>query len=259
MSVHVFSIAGGFRRAFSGVRSILAPVVLVLAGALPAQAADTLTIAAGAGYKRPVSELAAAFERHAGVKVEPFFGNMGQVLAQAVQSERVAIVIGDQAFLENAKQLGFGRYLGAGRGRLVVAWPNGKALTQPADIAEADVARIALPDARHAVYGKAASEYLARSGLADRVKDRLLTVSTVPQVTAYLVSGEIDAGFINLTDALGVRERIGGFIEIDPEQYGEIRIVGGVVEGREGLPGVHALGDFLETPEAKAILARHGL
>lgn len=84
-------------------------------------------------------------------------------------------------------------------------------------------------------------------------------VANVPQVSAYLVSGEVDAGFINLTDALGVRERIGGFLEIDPALYDEVRIVAGVVEGRESLPGVEALAAYLASPEAQAILTRHGL
>jgi len=73
----------------------LAIAGLFAVGALPASAAESLTIAAGAGYKRPVSELAAAFERHSGIRIEPFFGHMGQVLAQARQSDRVAVVFGD--------------------------------------------------------------------------------------------------------------------------------------------------------------------
>ena len=129
----------------------------------------------------------------------------------------------------------------------------------PEELASPEFARIALPDAQHAVYGKAGSEFLERSGLADKVRARLLTVATVPQVSAYLVSGEVDAGFINLTEALAVRDRLGGYLEIDPQLYGEIEIVGGVVRGREALPGVAALTAFLESPEAKAILTRHGL
>lgn len=235
-------------------------LVLLWAGCVvQALAADPLMIAAGAGYKRPVGELAAAFERASGRKVEPLFGNMGQVLTQAAQSDKVAVVFGDLAFLEAATQVSFARFLPAGTGKLVLAWPTGRQLARADGIADPAFARIALPDVRHAVYGKAGSEFLQRSGLADKVKDRLVTVATVPQVSAYLVSGEVDAGFINLTDALGVRDRIGGYIEIDPALYGEIRIVGGVVAGREDLPGVRELAGFLQTPEARAILAKHGL
>lgn len=211
------------------------------------------------GWRSPACPLSAPFERRSGIRIEPFFGHMGQVLAQARQSDRVAVVFGDQAFLENAGQPAFARYLPAGRGRLVLAWPADRTLGGPEDLGDPAFARIALPDQRQAVYGKAAGQFLARSGLAQRLEGRLLMVANVPQVSAYLVSGEVDAGFINLTDALGVRERIGGFVEIDPALYDEVRIVAGVVEGRESLPGVEALAEFLATPEAQAILTRHGL
>ena len=247
------------RRRARGLRFWLAIAGLFAVGALPASAAESLTIAAGAGYKRPVSELAAAFERRSGIRIEPFFGHMGQVLAQARQSDRVALVFGDQAFLENAGQPAFVRYLPAGRGRLVLAWPADRTLSGAEGLVDPAFARIALPDQRQAVYGKAAGQFLARSGLAQRLEGRLLMVANVPQVSAYLVSGEVDAGFINLTDALGVRERIGGFVEIDPALYDEVRIVAGVVEGRESLPGVEALAEYLASPEAQAILTRHGL
>ncbi|MEE4463046.1 molybdate ABC transporter substrate-binding protein, partial [Azotobacter chroococcum] len=184
---------------------------------------------------------------------------MGQVLAQARQSDRVALVFGDQAFLENAGQPAFVRYLPAGRGRLVLAWPADRTLGGAEDLVDPAFARIALPDQRQAVYGKAAGQFLVRSGLAQKLEGRLLMVANVPQVSAYLVSGEVDAGFINLTDALGVRERIGGFLEIDPALYDEVRIVAGVIEGRESLPGVEALAAYLASPEAQAILTRHGL
>ena len=255
----IFRLPARGRVLFGRGRLWLLALLLSLGGSLSAFAGDALMLAAGAGYKRPVSELAAAFERSSGVKVEPFFGNMGQVLAQAGQSEQVAVVFGDRAFLERAGSLAFQRYLPAGRGRLVLAWAKGKVLARPEELAKPEFARIALPDAQHAVYGKAGSEFLERSGLADKLRARLLTVATVPQVSAYLVSGEVDAGFINLTEALAVRDRLGGYLEIDPQLYGEIEIVGGVVRGREALPGVAALTAFLESPEAKAILTRHGL
>lgn len=241
------------------VRRGLVALFLFCASLCPAFAEQTLMVAAGAGYKRPVQELAAAFERHAGIRVEAFYGNMGQVLAQAGQSDRVALVFGDRAFLKNAKRLGFSRYLPVGRGRLVLAWPHGKRLNDPAELTGPDFARIALPDPRHAVYGKAASQFLERSALAPKLRERLLTVATVPQVAAYLIRGEVDAGFINLTEALAVAGRLGGYQEIDPTQYDPIQIVAGVIDGREALPGVAALAAFLETPEARSALARHGL
>lgn len=240
-------------------RAFVLPLLAALSFAAPAQAEPPI-VAAGAGYKRPVTELAQAFEARSGFKLEASFGNMAQVLALAAQSARVALILGDQAFLDAAPRLKGARLVPVGEGRLVLAWA--KAAPAPARaeaLAEPAYARIALPDPTHAVYGKAATEFLQRSGLATTLKPRLMTVATVPQVSAYLVSGDVDAGFINLTDALGIRERIGGWLAVDPALYSPVRIVAAVVPEHEGDAEVQAFEAFLATPEAQALLRRHGL
>ncbi|MBK1715853.1 molybdate ABC transporter substrate-binding protein [Rubrivivax gelatinosus] len=237
------------------------------AAVLPLLAAVTLTahaeppiVAAGAGYKRPVSELAQAFEARSGHKLELSFGNMAQVLTLAASSGRVALILGDQAFLETAPVLKGARLIPVGEGRLVLAWAKAApAPARPENVADPVYARIAMPDPAHAVYGKAASEFLQRSGLAATLQPRLITVATVPQVSAYLASGDVDAGFINLTDALGIRERIGGWLAVDGALYSPVRIVAAVVPGHEQQAEVKALEAFLATPEAQALLRRHGL
>jgi molybdate transport system substrate-binding protein len=233
-------------------------LILGLLAALPAFA-DSLLIAAGAGYKRPVAELSAAFEKQAGIRVEQIYGNMGNIVAQVKQGGEIAVVFGDHAYLSKVEGIDFASYLELGAGRLVVAWPTGGKLETPVELAEPRFARIAVPNPKAAIYGIAASEFLAGSQLATQVKDRLQVVATVPQVSAYLISGEVDAGFINLTEALAIAPKIGGYREIDARLYTPIRIVGGVLRPQADKASVQALGRFLKSPEARAILAKHGL
>lgn len=221
--------------------------------------AETLMIAAGAGYKRPIAELARGYESASGNKVEEFYGNMAQVLAQARQSEKVALILGDLDFLQKTTDVSFSNFLPLGDGKLVLAYAKGKTLKNPQALRDSTFTRISLPDTRNAVYGKAAEEFLGKSGLASQLKNKLFVVSTVPQVSAYLLSGEVDAGFINITDALGIKDKIGGFIEIDPQSYGPIKIVGGVIKSREADPAVKAFAEYLRTPFARNILEKHGL
>lgn len=221
--------------------------------------ADTLLIAAGAGYKRPVSELAGLFEKKTGTRVEQIYGHMGGIVTQARQSGKVAVIFGDLSFLEKLEDLSFSAFLPVGDGRLVLAWPSGKRLQSIAEIHDRRFARIALPDPKAAIYGIAATEYLQRSGLDSAVRERLQVVSTVPQVSAYLITGDIDAGFINLTEALAIKERIGGYLEVEQKYYAPVRIVAGVVKGFEDLTSVKALQAFLGSDEARQALKAHGL
>jgi len=239
------------------MRRILGICLLVLVLAAPALA-QTLTVAAGAGYKKPVTELAGAFDAKNGGKTELIFGNMGQVTTQAKTSGAVDIVVGEKSFLARSG-LPVDAATPLGRGVLVLAWPKGKGLAAPADIAKPQVTRLAMPDPAKAIYGKAAAEYLERSGQNTAVAGKLLVVGTVPQVTAYLQSGEVDAGFLNRTDALGAAGSIGGFLEIDPSLYAPIEIVAIEVPKAKSAARAKAFAAFLASPEARAIIGRHGL
>ena len=107
--------------------------------------AQNLTLAAGAGYKKPVTALAKAFEAAGGVKTDLLFGNMGQLIPQAKTSGAIDVMVGEKGFLEGAG-LKFSGAVPLGRGVLVVAWPKGKTLTAPVDVAKPEVKRLAMAD-----------------------------------------------------------------------------------------------------------------
>lgn len=69
--------------------------------------AETRVMAAGAGYKRPVAELVRSYEKASGHKVEAFYGNMARVLAQARQSGKVSLILGDLDFLQKSTAIDF--------------------------------------------------------------------------------------------------------------------------------------------------------
>lgn len=241
------------------VRNLVLLLALLALSTAPLARAETVGMGAGAGYKRLLTEVNAAFTRQTGITVEESYGHMGHMTAQARESGRMDILFGDLDFLKHVQGLAFERFVDVGRGRLVVAWAAGAKLASPEGLKAPSFDRIALPDAKNAIYGKAGMEFLTRSGLLESLKPRLVEVSTVPQVTAYLVSGEVKAGFINLTDALGVKDRIGGWLEVDQNLYEPIHIVGGLLPGAQAKPAVARYLQFLASPEARPLLEKHGL
>jgi molybdate transport system substrate-binding protein len=236
-------------------RVLLALVLLFCCAGLAR--AENLTIASGAGYKRLVTELAATYEARTGKRLDLVFGNMGQVVAQARASGKVQVIIGEQAFLRQSG-LPLASFTEIGRGQLVLAWPKGKPLSGLGDLAKPEVKRVAMPDAAKAIYGKAGSEALARAGLADKVRDKLLVVATVPQVMTYVVTGEVDAGLANLTDALGQAGHIGGYLAVDPALYAPISIGAAVLAGQQSSDTAAFL-DFLASEQGRALARKHGL
>lgn len=238
------------------MKKILFSFLLLFVTALHA---ETFMLAAGAGYKRPLDELARQYESRSSNKVESFYGNMAQVMTQVKQSGKVALILADLDFLQKTKAVEFAGFMPLGDGKLVLAYAKDKTLKSPEALTDAAIARVAMPDQKNAIYGIATTEFLGKSGLASRIKDKLMVVATVPQVSAYLVSGDVDAGFINLTDALGIKDKIGGYLEIDPKSYGEIKIAGGIVKGWESNAAVKSFVEYLQTSAARAILQKYGL
>lgn len=220
--------------------------------------AENITIAAGAGYKRPLVEIANQYEKKTGKHIDAVFGNMQQIISQAKMSGNVSIIFGEKTFFDHSG-INFSSYYPVGTGNLVLAWRKGLHMKSIEEIRNKEITRIGIPDANKAVYGRAATEYLKNSGSSEIVAQKLITVSTVPQVSAYLVSGEIDCGFINITDAIGIQDNIGGYLAAEKSLYTPILIKGGVVSGFEHHKEVQAFLKFLYEKESMAILRHYGI
>ncbi|MGE4442568.1 MAG: molybdate ABC transporter substrate-binding protein [Desulfomicrobium sp.] len=230
--------------------------LLPLLMSMPALAGETLLIASGAGYKTVIEALAKSYSQQAGTTVERIYGNMGQIAGQAQSSGKVDLVVGEDSLLR-ASTLPLGDATPLGAGRLVMAWPKGK--SQPADLNSTEIGRIAIPDVTLAIYGKAAMEYLNNSGQYAALKGKLVVVGTVPQVFTYLSTGEVDAGFLNLTQAMAVTKQLGGYIEVDQKFYKPIAIACIRLQTSPNTAAATDFTRFLRTEEARAILAAHGL
>jgi molybdate transport system substrate-binding protein len=247
----------------------------LLAAVLPlsrAIAADTapLLLMAGAGYKRPVEALCAEFTRQTGIAVQRSYGNLQQIFAQARASGRVDVIIGDADFIDHARDLDLPQRLTLGQGKLVLAWRRklmGRYSPEPITDPVRDLPRmqsITLPNPQQAIYGRAAQQWLKAKGLWEPLQDKLKIVQTVPQVSAYLTSGQIDAGFLNLTEVLAVKGQLGGFVELQPGEgsYAPIDLVAAFpAEGAQPQTAASRakFAQFLQGAAAQNILRSAGL
>lgn len=218
--------------------------------------ADGLKIAVAAGYKKPMLTLIKAYEK-TGKDVEAFFGNMKQISIQAKQTD-AALIIGDKDFLYQKSQLDIKEHYTLGLGKVVLAYSKKTTLSSSEDLTKKDIAKIAMPQPPKAIYGIAGEEFLKRSNLYEKIKDKLLVVSTVPQVVTYLVANEVDAGIINLTAALANKDKIGGFIEIDQKEYSKIEIIAAKLKDCKTTE-CEAFFAFLQSPFSKEVCAKYGL
>jgi molybdate transport system substrate-binding protein len=163
--------------------------------------AGEMKIASGAGYKAPLMEVISGFEKVSSHKVYGLFGNMKQISTQASDGG-IALLLGDKAYLSEKSGLVFEDYTDIGSGKPVLAYPKDKPIASLEEIATNKVQRIVVPQPQKTIYGTAAAQILENSGLKERVSGKIYEVATATQVATYILTGEVDAGFINLTTAL---------------------------------------------------------
>jgi len=240
------------------IRFLLLLVTLFLVSTLAVQAEEGVTIAAGAGYKRLVDKLCTAYTAKSKVKVDRIFGNMGQITAQAQESRAIDFIMGDKQFLD-ATKLVFTQELTMGNGKLIAVVTKGLKIKNLDALTDTIVTRIAIADSKKAIYGHAAKEFLNNKGIWQQIQPKLLMVSTVPQVTAYVLTGEVDVGFINLTDALAIKDKVELLIPIDEKMYSPILIVAKRLEQSTNTRAADSFVLFLKSEEAQTMLKKNDL
>lgn len=175
--------------------------------------ADQLIIAAGGGYKKPVSAVIENLKKE-GMDVAGSFANLGQLVIQS-RENKISFIVGDEAFLKKS-DLNITKFERIGRGTLVLVTPKNIKINDVSEIAKFD--KIAMPDPKKAIYGIRTNEFLQNAKM-EPVKDKILAVAGVPQVVAYVINGEVQAGFINSTEAVAKKDEFGSIIYIDESLY----------------------------------------
>lgn len=223
----------------------------------PSHASDAVLVAAMGGYRKPVLELVAAFNRDTGLNAQAAFGHIKQIETQAAQNPEVSFLIGDRKLLEPTGL--FSRFDRLGMGRLVLVAGKGKTLSQPDDLKSTAFGRIAVAHRTRTVFGGAADACLKQLGMAEAVAPKLLEVEGVPQVGSYITSGEVDAGFVNKTEALAIADRSGPSLEMPQSCYEPIEISLGTVKDRPLGDAQKRFQAFLQGDVARGIMTANGL
>ncbi|HCL78857.1 MAG TPA: molybdate ABC transporter substrate-binding protein [Synergistaceae bacterium] len=232
---------------------------LLFLAVLPGLAFGEVVVTTGAGYKNMVEKLAEAYRAEGGAIEEMYGGNIGQMVMQIEQGSGATIIISDRESLESVSKEGaYDFYRDLGGTVLVLAWRKGLELKAPEDLEKAEVRSVCHPDPKAAIYGRAASRFLQSSGIGERVAGKLSVVATVPQVFAYLVSGDMDAGFLNRVMIQNGGDKLGGSMEI-AEGYPPLVMIAAVVKGHGDRPETKAFLDFLASDKGREILKKNGI
>ncbi len=124
-----------------------------------------------------------------------------------------------------------------------------------------DLKSLAVANAEHAPYGRAAQAALKHLGLYQQVESKLVIAENIAQTAQYVESGNAELGLISLTSALTPRLKVSGHCVVVPQDAYPPILQGAVIVKRAGANSAdaHRFLDFLMSAPIQSQLADRGL
>lgn len=250
------------------IRALVVAVVALVTGAPScATAPATPTIAAASDLSFALTEIAEAFTRVHGARVDLVFGSSGVLTRQLRDGAPFELFFSaDEAFVDQMADAGLTRDRGAlyALGRVVLFAPTGSPLT-PDDgldglgrlVAGGRAGRFAIANPEHAPYGRAAEAALRAHGIWDVMQPHLVLGENVSQAAQFAATGSAIGGIIAYSLALAPPLKDRGTFALIPETDHPPLRQRMVLLKRAGAVAERFF-QFVQEPEARATLQRAG-
>jgi molybdate transport system substrate-binding protein len=251
------------RRAPCPVRLRALPPLAVIAlsacePAPPREAATSLVWAAAADLAAAAPELAAAFERETGIRVEITIGSSGQLAQQILNGAPIDVFASaDSGWVQQLTDAGKtvpGTESVYARGHLVVfTLSDSLAISRIEDLAAPGVRRIAIANPEHAPYGRAAREALQSGGLWELLHARIVIGDNVRHTVQLAQSRNVD---VAVTSRALMQDGTGRWATLPESLHSPLTQVAAVVSGRPREADAQRFLDFLLGAEGRRILSQ---
>ena len=231
-----------------------------------AQPNSTLKIAAAADLQPVLPALIEEYEHQSHQKVEASYTSSATLATQILNGGPFNLFLSaDLSFPQKIASAGLAdsvEPIPYARGT-VVLWARNDSPVQPLSIdslRSPALRTVAVANAEHAPYGRAAKAAIQKMGLADALKDKLVVAENIAQTAQYADSGNADAGLISLTSALTPRLNADGkYVAMPEDSYPPLLQGAVVIKQGSGTEEAHQFLAFLLSPPIRKQLAERGL
>jgi molybdate transport system substrate-binding protein len=236
-------------------------------GGRGAPARPTVRIAAASDLNAAMGDAIARFSAGRPIDVSVSYGSSGAFYAQILNGAPFDLFFSADA--EYPRQLTARGLARPGAdfvyaiGRLVV-WVTRES---PIDVERGglraldapSVAHVAIANAEHAPYGRAALAALRSAGLEERLRPKLVFGESVAQALQFAQTGAADAAIVarSLVSAPALEDR-GRWADVPAEAYPRLEQRGVVLDRAASPDAARAFREFILSAEGRAILARYG-
>lgn len=246
-------------------RGALAAVVALAAGWATPVGAQELTLSVAISMKEPVETLGRGFMMNRpGVTLRHNFGASGDLQKQIEAGAPVDLFVSAAVLqmdeLERKGLIVASSRRAVARNVLTVIKPADSRLdlTKPVDLLDPRVGRIVIGNPRTVPVGQYAEESLRALGLWDRLQPKLILAENVRQALDYVARGEVEAGFVYVTDATIRSAQIREAFRPGEETYRPVVYPVAVIAGSKQGALAQAFVELLASREGQAVLRRLG-
>jgi molybdate transport system substrate-binding protein len=226
--------------------------------------ADTVLVAVASNFTKPMTEIAAAFEKATGHSADLSFGSSGKFVSQLENGGPYEVFLSaDDKNPIKLEQTGLAvansRFTYA-LGKLVL-WSATPGLVddQGQILSKGGFKHLALADPKLAPYGAAAVEVMKNLGVFDTLQPLFVQGENIAQTHQFISTGNAELGFIALSQVIGNGRVAAGSGWIIPwDRYKPIRQDAILLKNGAENPAAPALLKFLKSPEALAIIKKYG-
>jgi molybdate transport system substrate-binding protein len=229
-----------------------------------------LRVAAASDLKFALTELAKSFTAVTKIEIDLQFGSSGNFAQQIRQGLPLDLFLSaDEAYIASLAESGLTLGQGAlyATGRLALLLPKNSAIRLPKTESEARsnfaiqllaLRKFAIANPEHAPYGRAAREALQNLGLWEQLQPKLVMGDNISQATQFVTSGAAQAGITALSLAMApeVATLSDAYWLLPASLHTPLKQR--MVVLKSAHPTAKALFDYLQTPAAKAVLAKYG-
>ena len=221
-----------------------------------------LNISAAASLKEAMADLEAAYtSKNPEVSFVINYGSSGSLQQQIEQGAPCDLFISagekQMTALEEEGLLLDGTNKDLVKNSLVLVTSNDSEISSIDSLNSDAVSKIALGEPSSVPAGKYADETLTSLAIKDSLNNKLVFAKDVKEVLAWSASGNADAGFVYLSDALssdGVK-----IVETISEEYhSPITYPVAIIKDSDDIDAAKAFEDFLFTDEAQEIFEKYG-
>ncbi|MDP3875728.1 MAG: molybdate ABC transporter substrate-binding protein [Methylobacter sp.] len=244
-------------------RPIIIASLILLA---PTSWAATTLVAVASDFTKPMTEIAAEFEKATGHTAKLSFGSSGKAFAQIQSGAPFEVYLSaSEKYPLELEKTGFAvadSHFVYAIGKLVL-WSAepGYVDDQGKILATGSFKHIALADPSHAPYGVVAEEVMKSLGVLDKLRPLFVMGENISQTFQFVSTGNAELGFVGLAQVIDVNSgKIGsgsGWL-IPDNLHSPFRQVAVLLKTGAENPAAHALVDFLKSKAALAIIEKYG-